>query len=187
MTSWVYRYGNVDGVWELGFGAMWFYLGLTMSLYLIFPDAYPPLISLTGWGVPLIGLGVERLKRRYTHPRTGYAVPRSPPRYLIFVFGIGLVLINLLDTFVWKTNFMTALVQPLSLGLMTGSLLLWVGGGLARFYYLAAASLLWGAALSVYGVGMHLGVVLHSTVLGLVLIVSGVVHFRRYLKAYPEP
>ena len=121
MNNRVYQYQNIDGLGELGFGAMWFYLGLTISLYIIFPDAYPPLISLAGFGLPLIGWGMGKLKERITYPRTGYAVPRVP-RYLIFVLGGGLVLINALDAFVWKSGLMSALIQPLSLGLVTASM-----------------------------------------------------------------
>lgn len=186
MNSRVYQYQNIDGLGELGFGAMWFYLGLTTSLYMVFPDAYPPLVSLAGLGLPLIGWGMGKLKERVTYPRTGYAVPRVP-RYLIFVFGGGLILLNTLDALVWKTDFMTALIQPLSLGLITACMLLWFGGGLTRFYYLAAAAFLLGALLSGYGVGMYTGMVLHSAALGLLLMVSGGVTLRRYLREHPRP
>lgn len=186
MNNRVYQYQNIDGLGELGFGAMWFYLGLTISLYIIFPDVYPPLINLASFGLPLIGWGMGKLKERVTYPRTGYAVPRVP-RYLIFVFGGGLILLNMLDALVWKTNFMTALIQPISLGFITACLLLWMGGGLVRFYYLAAAAFLSGAFLSWYGVNIYAGMVLHSTALGLLLMISGGVTLRRYLREHPRP
>lgn len=186
MSSRIYQYQNIDGLGELGFGAMWFYLGLTVSLYIVFPDAYPPLISLAGWGLPLIGWGMGKLKERVTYPRTGYAVPRVP-RYLVFVFGGGVILLSTLDTFVWKSGLMSALTQPISLGLITACMLLWLGGGLTRFYYLAAAAFSLGALLSWYGVNLYLGAVLHSATLGLLLMVSGGVTLRRYLREHPRP
>lgn len=186
MNSRVYQYQNIDGLGELGFGAMWFYFGLTMSLYLLFPNVYPPLVSFVGLGVPLIGWGISKLKERVTYPRTGYAVPRFP-RYLIFVFGGGVLLVTTLDALVWQSGLMTLLMQPLSLGLITACLLLWMGGGLTRFYYLAAAAFLLGAGLTWYGTDPFLGVVLHSAALGLVLMVSGGVTLRRYLRAHPRP
>lgn len=186
MNNRVYQYQNIDGLGELGFGAMWFYLGLTISLYIIFPDAYPPLISLAGFGLPLIGWGMGKLKERVTYPRTGYAMPRVP-RYLVFVFGISLVLINALDVFVWKFGLTAAFVQPLSLGLLSACLLLWMGGGLTRFYYLAATAFLSGAFLTWYGVDMYAGMALHSAALGLLLMVSGGVTLRRYLREHPRP
>lgn len=186
MNNRVYQYQNIDGLNELSFGAMWLYLGLTISLYVLFPDVYPPLISMFGLGVPLIGWSVSELKKRLTYPRTGYAMPRFP-RYLIFVFAAGLLLINTLDAFFWDLSFSALWVQPLSLGLITACLLLWMGGGLARFYYLAAAAFLLGAGLTWYGVDMYMGVVLHSSALGLLLLASGGVTLRRYLKEHrPE-
>lgn len=56
-----------------------------------------------------------------------------------------------------------------------------MGGGLKRFCYPAAAAFLWGTALTWYGVGMFTGVVLHSVLLGLLLMASGGVTLRRYL------
>ena len=186
MNSRVYQYQNIDGLSELGAGAMWFYMGLSLSLYIIFPNVYPPLVSFIGLGVPLIGKSIENLKKRLTYPRTGYAMPRFP-RYLIFVFGGGLLLITTLDVLVWQSSLMSALIQPLSLGLVTACLLLWMGGGLMRVYYLAAAAFLSGAFLTWYGVDMIMGVVLHSAALGLLLMVSGGVTLRRYLRAHPRP
>ena len=129
---------------------------------------------------------IGKLKERFSYPRTGYAVPRVP-RYLVFIFGVSLVLINALDVFVWKSGLMASLVQPLSLGLITACLLLWMGGGLTRFYYLAATSFLSGAFLTWYGLEMHMGMVLHSAALGLLLMVSGGVTLRRYLREHPRP
>jgi hypothetical protein len=106
------------------------------------------------------------------------------PRYLIFVFAAGLLLINTIDALFWDLTFSSLWTQPLSLGLITACLLLWMGGGLTRFYYLAAAAFLSGAGLTWYGVDLHMGVVLHSSALGLLLIVSGGVTLRRYLKEH---
>lgn len=179
----VYQYQNIDGINELGFGAMWFWLRLTISLYIIFPEVYPPLVSLVGLGIPLLGRSISKLKERLTYPRTGYAMPRVPC-YLFPTFAGGLLLINTLDAFFWNLSLTTLWLQPLSLGLVTACLLLWMGGGLKRFYYLAAAAFLWGAALTWYGVDMYMGVVLHSVLLGLLLMASGGVTLRRYLKEY---
>ena len=110
-------------------------------------------------------------------------MPRVP-RYLIFIFAAGLLLINTLDAFVWNSSLWSLWVQPLSLGLITACLLLWIGGGLVRFYYLAAAAFLLGAGLTWYGVDLHMGVVLHSSALGLLLMVSGGVTLRGYLKEH---
>ena len=183
MDSRVYQYQNIDGINELAFGAMWFWLGLTISLYKLFPEVYPPLVSLVGLGVPLIGWGISKLKERITYPRTGYAMPRFP-RYLKFIVFVGLVLIINLDAFVWNSALSSLWTQPLSFGFITACLLLWAGGGLMRFYYLAAAAFLLGAGLTWYGVGMYLGIVLHGTLLGLLLMASGGVTLRRYLKEH---
>ena len=183
MNSRVYQYQNIDGLNELSFGAMWLWLGLTISLYVLFPEVYPPLIGLVGFGVPLIGRALYELKKRLTYPRTGYAVPRVP-RYLFFVFAGGLLLINTLDALFWNLSFSSLWTQPLSLGLITACLLLWMGGGLVRFYYLAAAAFFLGAGLTWYGVDMYMGVVLHSSALGLLLVASGGVTLRRYLKEH---
>ena len=183
MNSRVYQYQNIDGLNELGIGAMWFWLGLTISLYKIFPEVYPPLTGLVGLGVPLLGWSISKLKERITYPRTGYAVPRIP-RYLYPVFAGGLLLINTLDAFVWNSSLSSLWTQPLSLGFITACLLLWAGGGLARFYYLAAAAFLLGAGLTWSGVGIYMGIVLHGTLLGLLLMASGGVTLRRYLKEH---
>ncbi len=183
MNNRVYQYQNIDGLNELGFGAMWLWLGLTISLYVVLPDVYPPLIGLVGLGVPLIGRGMGELKKRITYPRTGYAMPHFP-RYLMFILAGSLLLINVLDAFAWKSFSLSSLIQPLSLGLITACLLLWMGGGLVRFYYLAAAAFVLGAGLTWYGVDMYMGVVLHSSALGLLLLASGGVTLRRYLKEH---
>ena len=162
---------------------MWFWLGLTVSLYVIFPEAYPPLIGLAGFGIPLLGWRINKFKERITYPRTGYAVPRVP-RYLYPVFAGGLLLISTLDAFVWNSSVASLWTQPLSLGLITACLLLWAGGGLVRFYYLAAASFLLGAGLTWVGVSMYMGIILHGTLLGLLLMMSGGVTLRRYLKEH---
>jgi hypothetical protein len=36
MNNRVYQYQNIDGLNELGFGAMWLWLRLTISLYMFF-------------------------------------------------------------------------------------------------------------------------------------------------------
>ncbi len=183
MNNRVYQYQNIDGLNELGIGAMWFWLGLTISLYIIFPEASPPLIGLIGLGVPLLGWSINKLKNRVSYPRTGYAMPRVP-RYLYPILAVGLLLINILDTFFWNSSLGLLWTQPVSLGLITACLLLWIGGGLTRFYYLAAAAFLLGVGLTWYGVGMYLGVVIHSALLGLLLMASGAVTLRRYLKEH---
>lgn len=183
MNNRVYQYQNIDGLNELSMGAMWFWLGLTTSLYVLFPEVYPPLVSLVGLGAPLLARSIGKLKERVTYPRTGYAMPRVP-RYLFPAFAGGLLLINMLDAFVWDSSLSSLWTQPLSLGFITACLLLWMGGGLVRFYYLAAAAFLWGAGLTWYGVGVFTGVVLHSIALGLLLMASGGVTLRRYLKEH---
>ena len=183
MNNRVYQYQNIDGLNELSIGAMWFWLGLTMSLYVLFPEVYPPLVSLVGLGVPLLGRSISKLKERITYPRTGYAIPRVP-RYLYPVFAGGLFLITTLDAFVWDASLLSLWMQPLSLGFLSACFLLWAGGGLKRFYYLAAAAFLWGAGLTWYGVDMYMGIVLHSALLGLLLMASGGVTLRRYLKEH---
>ena len=183
MNNRVYQYQNIDGLNELGIGAMWLWLGLTLSLYVLFPEVYPPLIGWVGLGVPLLGWSISKLKERITYPRTGYAMPRFP-RYLTFVIFVSLVLIINLDAFVWNSALSSLWLQPLSFGFVTACLLLWAGGGLVRFYYLAAAAFLLGAGLTWYGVAPLVGVMVHSALLGLLLIVSGSVTLRRYLKEH---
>lgn len=185
MNNRVYQYQNIDGLNELSIGAMWLWLGLTISLYVIFPEVYPPLIGLVGLGVPLLGWSISKLKERITYPRTGYAMPRFP-RYLKVVLFVGFLAITTLDAFVWGSSLSSLWMQPLSVGFFTACLLLWAGGGLVRFYYLAAAAFLLGAGLTWYGVDIYMGVVLHSALLGLLLMASGGVTLRRYLKHRPE-
>lgn len=179
------QYFNVDGLFELVFGTIFLLIALTSSLSEYFSSIPPYIVFIPIFvAIPLLSRSVLTLKQRLTYPRTGYATARyRHPRYLVFIFFALLLLVTAIQGFL-----LPSLEQglPLLLGIMIAVLLLWIGAGLVRFYYLAAAALALGVGLTWLPLGELLGGIIFCVVIGLLLLVSGASTLRNYLKSHQE-
>lgn len=177
----VRQYANVDGLLELALGIVLFLIALTSVVSERLPSIVPAIIYLPlAIAIPLLFQGTLRLKQRVTYPRTGYAVPRSPPRHFTFIFFALLLLLTAVQGF-----FLSSLDQGtlLLLGVLMAGLLWWLGAGLVRFYCLAVTSLVLSIALTWLPLGDSLGGTIFCVALGLLLLTSGAYTLHRYLKS----
>ncbi len=187
------RYWYVDGLSEIGAGAVIFFFGLFFALAGLLPDGgYKGALLGIGQPVFVIGLAVlarwavARLKERLTYPRTGYIAYRRPePRRRIagiltaalISAAIGLVVfisrgwLNLR----WLPAFTGAFA-----GLLT--LLIAVRIRLPRFYLLAGYSLAVGVTTGLMALTDPYDSALFFGGLGLGWLISGTVTLARYLR-----
>jgi hypothetical protein len=195
----VYRHWYEDGLGELTGGGLFllfaFYFG--GHAWLEKGDSTGRLFLNGGLIVLLVGgvlatrwlLGV--MKAHFTYPRTGYVELNSPERVSLnravtaLVGIIGTVLVFLLAEMVGSYSW-----APAAVGLLFGIVYLLIAikaGGLRRFYFLSAFSVLLGFGLwfSQYLVTFNLA--LFYSILGLLSMISGGVTLARFLKEHPMP
>ncbi len=182
------RYWYEDGFADLGMGAYLFALGLIFIAEAVTPSGSPlDLVWTFGWPVVLIGGGllvnflVQRLKARYTYPRTGYVSyekegnARIPRLIGVFVTAALVAAAVILLSRGWH-NF------ALLFGLVFTAGFLYVGFriGLVRYLALAAFSLASGAVLGTADFSIEQAGGLYFAVVGLAMLLSGGMTWLRY-------
>jgi hypothetical protein len=168
------------GMLLLGLGAMWLVapgtVGIFAALYVIF-------------GLPLI----ERVKRRVTYPRIGYAKPpgEGTRRLVLGMLGYVVAMFALTVLVMVGTGGADSAAQwrrwaPLMFGLMSSGGFLHTAriSGLARYRVIAIGSIALGFGIGWSGDGAdYSGVAVHLLVLGTVLVVIGLVELLRFVRA----
>ncbi len=184
------RYWYVDGLTELGAGALILLLGL---LYLLIAVLGPSTTAdwLMGIGQPgillvgylIVNSVIRQLKERITYPRTGYVTYRQPKgklrvAQLIFTVLLAAGVAYMLSTL--GINF----GQNALLGLMLGAAVAYLGYdyGLRRFYALAAFMLAVGLLCAYLSLNDTYTMALFFGLCGTGWLVSGAATLRGYLR-----
>lgn len=192
------RYWYVDGLSEIGAGAVIFFFGLFSALVGLLPDgSYKG--ALLGVGQPALVIGlavlarwiVARLKERITYPRTGFiAYRRVEPRKriggillaVVISAGIGLVV------FVSR-NWLNLRWLPAITGGFAALLTLMIALRihLLRFYILAGYTLAVGALTGLLRLAEPYDTALFFGGVGLGWLISGAVTLIGYLRRTNPP
>jgi hypothetical protein len=192
-TRRTHRYWMVDGLAEIAIGGLFLLISLVLlASTLLTPGLLQALLP--ALGLPLFIIGgsrimsrlLDKLKARTTYPRTGFVAypPRSAAhRRIIWSLGAGLTLILLAFVAIMGPSSQTWM--PLLDGLLLGLVLLFVSQGVPRFYLLSGLAFLVGLLLSLGHAGGDLGHGLFYGIMGLLLIISGSLTFRSYLRRNP--
>jgi len=136
--------------------------------------------------IPLMFYGAEWLKKRLTYPRTGYVLPRMHPfsKAAVFLaFWLGGFVLTLFYALLGPE--VREAVGTAFQGTLAAVVLLIIGFGLRRFTYLAVAAALLGWGLTVLPGDADLEMAVFCRVLGTLLLVSGALTLRCYLRRNP--
>jgi hypothetical protein len=195
----VKRYWYTDGIGELIGAGMFFLVGLYFSAQQYLGDqSFVGGLLQAGFVVILIGgvyLGrrlVNLLKARVTYPRTGYVEYRTNTRNVILmrvlsalvamvVAAASMVVVRrfeMIDAMVAVTGVLVAVILIVKQG--------W-SSGVGRFYFLSAASLVFGGVLSVSGFARGYNLGAFYGLMAVAFAVSGGLTLKRYLRENPLP
>ena len=191
------RYWYDDGLTEVAVGCILLLIAALFYVEAVAP-AGPLMAGLSSLGLPVIVIGgslvarrlVALAKERLTYPRTGYvSYPRRPGARskkatalvaAATAASVAVLVVSLPASRVWL---------PAVQGLLAGAFTFYLGHELrlARFYALAAVSVLLGAVAAASGLGDLLGSAAYFTGLGLAFVVSGGLALSAYLRATCPP
>ena len=185
-----------DGLMEIFMGLFLFFFGGALTTN---PAVGTIFIVVTiFFARPLI----ERIKKRYIYPRTGYV--RLPPDpnttgkgigisafvFIIILLGAMVISMLVLGQDAGIEFFLTYIVPPFT-GVMLAIGPYWLGQtyGLLRGYLWAALFVLGGIAMPVFSIASGYDAVgIMCTVVGLVTLVTGTIMFTSFIRKYPaEP
>jgi len=195
----VKRYWYSDGIAELASGGMFVLLGLYFwiqvifgegSLISVFLQVILVLVMIAGFiGVHWL---VNTLKARLTYPRTGYVEYRVDDREVrrrrwIIVAAAVIVsgMASVFEAYIRELDSMILII-----GLLAGIIFIALRGrssGLKRFYALGGLAILLGIALSLSPLSQITDLALFFGLLGVVIVTSGILVLRQYLKENPTP
>jgi hypothetical protein len=189
------QYWFEDGIVELGMGGMFLLVGfyfyiesvLENSLLADWISGAFALIFIGGWY--LAQAFIRSLKERLTFPRTGYVAYRKTEgnrtTRMVAAMVTAALMGGLLAFFVIRQPLGWQLL-PVATGILVAVVLGLIGlrTALARFYLLAAASLLLGGVFALSKSNL-LGLSAYSAAIGLVLLFSGSVVLKKYLRQNP--
>ena len=142
----------------------------------------------------------ERLRRRYTYPRIGYArLHTDPPKETakgIFTYSIAVLVVVVIISFIISGD-MASLERcvkwsPAFVGLMMVGAFQYMASksGSIRFYVFAVVSAILGFVLSMVDFDSefkYIGLTIYLLIMGGFLVISGIVRFMRFLHRYPLP
>lgn len=198
------RYDYVDGTPDLAFGGLCLVMAICYFIFATFPSLSSSTFSViivwvvfSGGGF-LIGWLPQRLKERVTYPRTGYVKPQGRPlkRTTKLLIRIGLPLLTVIllailflnrSKFPAQNQDTTLYPNPGLMGLMSSVIMGIIGWKmtLPRYYVIAVAVFLISAVFLFRVPNGNYGLALISTVMGLILFISGGVTLWRYLRQNP--
>lgn len=195
----VKRYWYRDGIGELMGAGMFLLLGLYFSAQQYLGDqSFVGGLLQSGFVVILIGgvfltrRLVNVLKARVTYPRTGYVKYRTNNRHAnlmrvlsavvaMTVAMISIIVVgrfDMIDAMVAVTGVLVAVILSVKQG--------W-SSGVGRFYFLSAASLVFGGILSVSGFARGYNLGMFYGLMGIAFAISGGLTLKRYLRENPLP
>jgi len=195
----VRRYWFKDGIGEIVVGGLFLLLALYFAGHRWLPsDSKAPMV-LDGSLALILIVGIfftRRLivifKTHITYPRTGYVEyypgkeESFPAKVFIFFSAVGFMLLLVVfgrwvGSFVWLPGFIGFLISVILVIIRTRAI------DLDRFYFLAAASLILGLALTFSGLSAHYSISLFYALFGVVLITWGGTTLAKYLRENPLP
>lgn len=193
------RYWYSDGIGEISVGLVFLILGTFFGVQGYFGEdsKIGMILQMSMVVVMMVSIFgtqwlVNMLKSRLTYPRTGYVEIRakdkesSQRRWI--VVGAGLVVAIASFVFISFVREVDSMVLVSSI--MVGVIFIALRGrssGVERFYYFGGLSFILGIVLSfnnahrLYNLGLFYGV------LGLVILISGALVLRHYLRENPMP
>ena len=178
-------------------GLLEIFLGSFLLLLGVFFTINPIIVAFSAFLVFLINPLFEQVKKRYIYPRIGYVkfepekkvakgiVATAAVFVMILLGSMGVFVLTMQDRgwAFWFDYFFPAFA-----GFMTAFGPFWLGQtyNLKRGYVFAALFLLSGIAIPVLGIATGYNAVsLEWLLVGLVILVSGVIMFTRFLRKYP--
>ena len=195
----VKRYWYNDGIGEMMGGVMFFLLAVYFSLQQYLGDeSFIGGLLQAGFVVLLIGgvfaarRVVNMVKTRITYPRTGYVEYRTNNGNAVWmrilaaltamtVASISIMVVrkfDSIDAMVAVTGVLVAVILMVKQA--------WTSG-LGRFYFLGAASLVFGGILSVSGFARGYNLGLFYALMGFAFVISGGLTLKSYLRENPMP
>ncbi|MGD2247747.1 MAG: hypothetical protein PVF58_05025 [Candidatus Methanofastidiosia archaeon] len=189
MEQKAYQESMQDGLTEVLLGILLVGMGALFNIKSFFPAFFAVFVIFV---FPRI---LERLKRRYTYPRIGYAkLHEDPPKTIavgIFSYMLIVVVVMVVVLFVifsgisadlwyrWTPTFMGAM--------LTGALIYLAGkSGDSRNYGIALLGLVTGIVLSGYPFEfMWTGLIVYLLVMGSLFIGLGLVRFGYFVHTFP--
>jgi hypothetical protein len=190
------QYFNVDGLIELAFGCLFLIWALQYILTDRIPSAINSVLNLASiLLVPLLFITVGAVKKRITYPRTGYLMPRNPPNSAK-IRAIGLVLsisaVGGLTTWFLLKSAPSGHPSDVDwvlfvLSVVFALILVFIGQGLPRFYWLAGLSIIAGAVIVMLQIpDWKFRNALFYIILGGGLLISGGRTLWTYLRQNPR-
>ena len=188
----VQRSAYQDGLLEIFLGSFLLLLGVVFTIS-------PILVAFSALLIFLINPLFERIKNRHIYPRIGYVkfgpekeadakgIAATAVVFVVILLGslvvFVLVMGNPLGRAFWLDYFFPAFT-----GFMTAFGPFWLGHtyGLKRGYVFAALLVLSGIIIPVLGIAKGYNAVsLEWLLVGLVILISGLIMFSRFLRRYP--
>ncbi|HET7144827.1 MAG TPA: hypothetical protein VFI68_12475 [Anaerolineales bacterium] len=195
----VKRYWYNDGIGELMGGGMFLLLGLYFSAQQYLGDrSFVGGLLQAGFVVILIGgvflarRLVNALKERVTYPRTGFVEYRTNNRNAILMRVLSVVVgmtVAMVSIFVVRRFEMIDAMVAVT-GVLIAFILIAKQGwssGMGRFYFLSAASIVFGGVLSMSGFARGYNLGLFYLLMGIAFALSGGLTLKRYLRENPLP
>ncbi len=183
-----------DGLTEILMGLFLFFYGGTLAIKVL-PIGIVFIFFAVFFAKPLI----ERIKKRYIYPRTGYVkLPPDPHTTgkgivisavvmvvaLLAAMGISMAVLGQKP----GLNFFLSYIVPPASGFMFAIGPYWLGQtyGLVRGYIWAVLFVLGGIAMPVFSIASgYQAVGLLCTVVGLVTLITGTIMFARFIRNNP--
>jgi len=193
------RYWYSDGIAEISVGLVFLILGLFFSAQAYFgEESKIGMVLQLSMIVVMMGsiFGtqwlVNTLKSRLTYPRTGYVEYRakdkeSSQRRLVVV---GVSFAVAVAAFVLVSFFREVDILVLISSILVGAIFIILrarSSGVKRFYYFGGLSFILGVALSLGNLSRLTSLGLFYVLMGLVILVSGMLVLRHYLRKNPMP
>lgn len=173
----------MDGLYELAIGGSLILIGLSMGVRFWFPEISTLFLLPLALGIPLLFVSLESIKNRLNHPTIGQVTAHTPRKFQRYLVLGGLFVVLLVSTAPFLLpDVSTFLIESLPLlgGMVTALALLWLGAGIPRFYYLAAASVLIGATFMWLRFGQTQTYLVFFLSLGLLTLGSGIYALLNY-------
>lgn len=195
----VKRYWYSDGIGEMMGGVMFFLLAIYFSLEQYLGDeSFIGGMLQAGFILLLIGgvfVGrrvVNIIKTRITYPRTGYVEYRTNTRNAVLMRVLAAftaMIVASISIFVAR-RFDSIDAMVAVTGVLVAVILIVKQGwsfGVGRFYFLSAASLVFGGILSVSGFASGYNLGLFYGLMGIAFVISGGLTLKSYLRENPFP
>lgn len=185
------RYSFDDGLAEQMLGGLFLLGAIAVTVQTMIDSSYEPAVSVVlSLLIMTATVGsiyvVKHLKETLTHARTGYVKPRETQQFptVEVVFALTIIFTAVIFSKLTMPDWING--AALFQGMIMAVSLAYVGylGKLARFYMLALIPLL--ISLLAGSIAHDMGVIATIAGTGLLLLVTGFIRLRGYLRSHPE-